>query len=101
VPLALGGYATTDSVLFGSAGNLGRLREGAISMHTLRAGREPRIRVYSGRKITPKTYDILIGRRTASSTRNCWARPPWPAVSTICCASALAAARRFVSALIS
>ena len=41
VPLALSGYATTESVLFGSAGE-SRVREGASEMVAYRAGRVPR-----------------------------------------------------------
>ena len=41
VPLAHSGYATTESVLFGSAG-ASRVREGASEMVAYRAGRVPR-----------------------------------------------------------
>jgi len=46
VPLAHSGYATTESVLFGSAG-ASRVRKGASDMFACRAGRVPRIRVVS------------------------------------------------------
>jgi len=46
VPLAHSGYATTESVLFGSAGE-SRVREGASEMVAYRAGRVPRYHVIS------------------------------------------------------
>jgi len=55
VPLALSGYATTESVLFGSAGE-SRVREGASEMVAYRAGRVPRYYVVS----------LAFGRATAS-----------------------------------
>ena len=46
MPLAHSGYATTESVLFGSAGE-SRVRKGASDMVAYRAGRVPRYRVVS------------------------------------------------------
>ena len=46
MPLAHSGYATTESVLFGSAGE-SRVRKGASEMVAYRAGRVPRYRVVS------------------------------------------------------
>jgi len=73
VPLALSGYATTESVLFGSAG-FSRVREGASEMVAYRAGRVPRYYVNcpvnSGRAMsdTPSVFALPLKRHQTPSS---------------------------------
>ena len=73
MPLALSGYATTESVLFGSAG-FSRVREGASEMVAYRAGRVPRYYVVSpvdsGRAMsdTPFVFALPLKRHQTPSS---------------------------------
>jgi len=68
VPLAHSGYATTESVLFGSAG-FSRVREGASEMVAYRAGRIPRY--YVNRPVEldrAASFDLPLKRNLSPSS---------------------------------
>ena len=67
VPLAHSGYATTESVLFGSAGE-SRVREGASEMVAYRAGRVPRYYVNCPVNFDRASFDFPLKRNFSPSS---------------------------------
>ena len=67
MPLALSGYATTESVLFGSAG-FSRVREGASEMVAYRAGRVPRYYVICPAMLRAMPLDLPPKRTLSPSS---------------------------------
>ena len=67
VPLAHCGYATTESVLFGSAGE-SRVREGASEMVAYRAGRVPRYYVNCPVNFDRASFDLPLKRNFSPSS---------------------------------